>query len=104
MYDIYNSVNLTSTILCNYNLDFCRNQQLTHTIANMEQHVFSKRNKYFASISDNGVLKVWDTETQELKCDYIPNLQTSAPCTSLIWVTLAAQVCPDTHTYAYMLG
>lgn len=58
----------------------------------MEQHVFSKRNKYFASISDNGMLKVWDTETQELKCDYIPNLQTSAPCTSLIWATLAAQV------------
>lgn len=55
----------------------------------MEQHVFSKNNKYFASISENGVLKVWDTETQELKCDYIPNLQTSAPCTSLIWVTLA---------------
>lgn len=56
---------------------------------NMEQHVFSKNNKFFASISENGVLKVWDAETQTLKCDYIPNLQTSAPCTSFLWVTLA---------------
>lgn len=55
----------------------------------MAKHVFSRSNKYFASICDNGVLKVWDTETQDLKYDYVPNLQTSAPCTSLLWVSLS---------------
>lgn len=50
---------------------------------------FSPDNKLFALIDDQGVLKIWDTETNELKQEYTPNLHLSAPCTCLTWVTVS---------------
>ncbi|XP_014091928.3 WD repeat-containing protein 43 isoform X1 [Bactrocera oleae] len=53
-----------------------------------QQHVlsFSPNGKLFALINDQGILRIWDTETNELKQDYTPNLQLSGPCTALTWV------------------
>lgn len=59
------------------------------------EHVcdFSKNKKYFAAITEDGKLRVWNTETNELRCDYAPNLQISAPCTCLVWVIDQVTIC-----------
>ncbi|CAD7012948.1 unnamed protein product [Ceratitis capitata] len=53
-----------------------------------QQHVlsFSPDGKLFAFINDQGILRIWDTETNELKQEYTPNIQLSGPCTALTWV------------------
>uniref|UniRef100_A0A7G3B859 Putative wd40 domain protein n=1 Tax=Lutzomyia longipalpis TaxID=7200 RepID=A0A7G3B859_LUTLO len=56
----------------------------------MNQHAgaFSPDRKFFANISDDGKLKVWDVETNELKHDYATSIVNSSPCTCLTWITL----------------
>lgn len=53
-----------------------------------QQHVlsFSPNGKLFAFINDQGILRIWDTETNELKQEYTPNLQLSGSCSALTWV------------------
>lgn len=53
------------------------------------QHVseFSRDGKLFAFINSEGKLKVWDTEENQQKQEYIPNLHLSAPCTCFTWIT-----------------
>lgn len=70
------------------------------------QHVseFSFDGKLFAFISSEGKLKIWDTQANELKQDYTPNLHLSAPCTCMTWISVdkstqtSAKVC-----YAFFL-
>ncbi|XP_036333212.1 WD repeat-containing protein 43 [Rhagoletis pomonella] len=63
------------------------------------QHVlsFSPDGKLFAFINDQGILRIWDTETNELKQEYTPNLQLSGPCTALTWVIVASSSCELTE-------
>ncbi|XP_053966510.1 WD repeat-containing protein 43 [Anastrepha ludens] len=46
---------------------------------------FSPDAKLFAFINDQGILRIWDTDTNELKQEYTPNLQLSGPCTACTW-------------------
>lgn len=52
------------------------------------QHVlgFSPNGKYFALINDQGILRIWNTNTNELRQEYTPNLHLSAPCSALLWI------------------
>ncbi|KAH8402003.1 hypothetical protein KR009_009087 [Drosophila setifemur] len=44
----------------------------------------------FASVDEQGILRIWDTETNTLKQEFTPNLQVTGPCTALTWISLAA--------------
>ncbi|XP_073814070.1 WD repeat-containing protein 43 [Musca autumnalis] len=56
-----------------------------------DQHVlgFSPDGKLFALINDQGILKIWDTDTNELKQEYTPNLHLSGPCSALVWISVS---------------
>ncbi|KAI8128960.1 hypothetical protein FF38_09843 [Lucilia cuprina] len=56
------------------------------------QHVlgFSPNGKLFALINDQGILRIWDTDTNELKQEYTPNLHLSGPCSALVWISVVA--------------
>ncbi|KAI8035678.1 hypothetical protein M5D96_011428 [Drosophila gunungcola] len=44
----------------------------------------------FASVDEQGILRIWDTETNTLKQEFTPNLQVSGPCTALTWISVAS--------------
>ncbi|XP_017132970.1 WD repeat-containing protein 43 [Drosophila elegans] len=44
----------------------------------------------FASVDEQGILRIWDTETNTLKQEFTPNLQVSGPCTALTWLSVAS--------------
>lgn len=56
------------------------------------QHVlgFSPNGKLFAIINDQGILKIWDTDSNELKQEYTPNLHLAGPCSALVWISVAS--------------
>ncbi|EDX06254.1 GD10611 [Drosophila simulans] len=43
----------------------------------------------FASVDEQGVLRIWNTETNTLYQEFTPNLQLSGSCTALTWVSVA---------------
>uniref|UniRef100_A0A336KSR8 CSON015286 protein n=1 Tax=Culicoides sonorensis TaxID=179676 RepID=A0A336KSR8_CULSO len=47
---------------------------------------FSSDGKLFAYIDEAGKLKIWDTERNLLKQEYIPNLHLASPITCLKWI------------------
>ncbi|XP_022900678.2 WD repeat-containing protein 43 [Onthophagus taurus] len=47
---------------------------------------FSKDGKYFATLSVDGKLKIWNTLSNKLEQEYIPNCHLSCPCTCLQFV------------------
>ncbi|XP_034479036.1 WD repeat-containing protein 43 [Drosophila innubila] len=51
----------------------------------------SNGGKLFAVIDEQGVLRIWDTETNALKQEFTPGILVSGPCTALTWVTLGAE-------------
>ncbi|XP_037952557.1 WD repeat-containing protein 43-like [Teleopsis dalmanni] len=57
-------------------------------MANFGQHVsgFSPDGKLFALICEQGTLRIWDTDTNELKQEYAPNLQVVGQCCTLTWL------------------
>lgn len=50
---------------------------------------FSSDGKLFAYIDDSGKLKIWDTEKNQLKQEYVPNLHLASPITCLKWIEVA---------------
>ncbi|XP_030387847.1 WD repeat-containing protein 43 [Scaptodrosophila lebanonensis] len=46
--------------------------------------------KLFTLIDEQGILRIWDTETNLLKQEYTPNFHLTGPCNALTWVTVAA--------------
>jgi U3 small nucleolar RNA-associated protein 5 len=56
------------------------------------QHLksFSPDRKLFATIIDDGKLKVWDVEKHNLKQEYVPNLHLTTPCTAFKWIQLGS--------------
>lgn len=44
--------------------------------------------KLFALVDDQGILRIWDTETNTQKQEFTANLHASGPCTALTWVTV----------------
>lgn len=53
---------------------------------NINNSAFSPDIKYYASITAEGKLKIWDTENNALKQEFTPNLHLSSPCTCLQWI------------------
>lgn len=51
----------------------------------------SNGGKLFAAVDEQGILRIWDTETNTLKQECTPGLSVSGPCTSLTWVTVAPE-------------
>lgn len=50
---------------------------------------FSPDRKLFAIIQNDGKLKIWDVEKNQLKLEYVPNLHLSTPCSALKWILLS---------------
>lgn len=50
---------------------------------------FSPDRKLFATIQNDGKLKIWDVEKNKLAQEYVPNLHLSTPCTALKWIKLS---------------
>lgn len=55
----------------------------------MAEAAFSEDGKYYSLISQDGRLKIWDTETNVLKQEYTPDLHLSSPPTCLQWILVA---------------
>lgn len=53
--------------------------------------VFSRDGKYLAYCGNDGKLKIWETATNRLKQEYVPNLHLSSPCSVLEWITVSHQ-------------
>lgn len=50
---------------------------------------FSPNGKFFAVLNKtDGNLKIWDSESNQLTQEYIPNLHLSVPCTCFIWISV----------------
>lgn len=54
--------------------------------SSIQSRCFSQHGNLFALVNDQGILRIWDTETNELKQEYTPNLHLSGPCNTVIWV------------------
>ncbi|XP_063698857.1 WD repeat-containing protein 43 [Culicoides brevitarsis] len=50
---------------------------------------FSSDGKFFAYIDEAGKLKIWDTEKNQLRQEYVPNLHLASPITCLKWIEVA---------------
>lgn len=48
---------------------------------------FSPDLELLAVCDRNGKLKIWETSTNRLQQEYVPNLHLDAPCTALQWIT-----------------
>lgn len=55
-------------------------------MVNVNASAFSPDLKHYANISNDGKLKIWDTENNVLKQEFTPNLHLNAPCTCLQWM------------------
>lgn len=53
---------------------------------------FSVDCKYFAQITIDGKIKIWDTASNALKQEFTPNLHLTTPCTCLHWIHSKSQV------------
>ncbi|XP_013199209.2 WD repeat-containing protein 43 [Amyelois transitella] len=52
----------------------------------MGESAFSEDGKYYSNISQDGRLRIWDTETNVLKQEYTPDLHLTSPPSCLKWV------------------
>ncbi|KAI9583358.1 hypothetical protein GQX74_005106 [Glossina fuscipes] len=53
---------------------------------------YSPDGKLFANIDVQGILRIFDTDTSELKQEYTPNLHLSGPCSALLWIVTFTSV------------
>lgn len=60
----------------------------------MAEAAFSEDGKYYSAISQDGRLRIWDTETNVLKQEYTPDLHLTAPPSCLQWITIATSKSP----------
>ncbi|XP_049882191.1 WD repeat-containing protein 43 [Pectinophora gossypiella] len=61
----------------------------------MAETAFSEDGKYFSAISQDGRLRIWDTETNVLKQEYTPDLHLTSPPSCLQWISVAQSVTPQ---------
>ncbi|XP_043502426.1 WD repeat-containing protein 43-like [Polistes fuscatus] len=54
-------------------------------------NAFSQDGQYFAHCGIDGKLKIWETATNRLKQEYIPNLHLNSPCSVLCWISVNIQ-------------
>ncbi|XP_045457412.1 WD repeat-containing protein 43 [Melitaea cinxia] len=60
----------------------------------MAEAAFSEDGKYYSAISQDGRLRIWDTETNVLKQEYTPDLHLSSPPSCLQWLTVSSTASP----------
>lgn len=63
----------------------------------MAEAMFSEDGKYYSTITKDGRLKIWDTETNVLKQEYTPDLHLTSPPTCLQWTTVSQSVVSEKH-------
>ncbi|CAG5059940.1 unnamed protein product [Parnassius apollo] len=61
----------------------------------MADAAFSDDGKYYSTISQDGRLKIWDTETNVLKQEYTPDLHLTSPPSCLQWLNVTRSVSPQ---------
>ncbi|XP_045781025.1 WD repeat-containing protein 43 [Maniola jurtina] len=61
----------------------------------MAEAAFSEDGKYYSIITQDGRLKIWDTETNILKQEYTPDLHLSSPPTCLQWISVSLSASPQ---------
>lgn len=49
---------------------------------------YSPDGKLHAFINSEGKLKIWDTETSDLRQEFVPKLHLSVPFTCFTWITI----------------
>lgn len=47
---------------------------------------FDSEGRYFAKINEDGILKIWDTASNSLEQEYVPDIHLASPCTCLQFV------------------
>lgn len=60
---------------------------------------YSLDGKFYASISYDGKLKIWDTETSDLRQEFVPQLHLTVPFTCLTWINVDHTGFPQKVTY-----
>ncbi|XP_014203464.1 WD repeat-containing protein 43 [Copidosoma floridanum] len=60
-------------------------------MASISHCAFSHDTQYLAFCSTDGKLKIWETSTNRLKQEFVPNLHLSSPCSVLEWITVGTQ-------------
>ncbi|KPJ02027.1 WD repeat-containing protein 43 [Papilio xuthus] len=80
----------------------------------MADAAFSGDGKYYSALTQDGRLRIWDTETNVLKQEYTPDLHLTAPPLCLQWISVTRSVSPqkggrrksisDNETQAIALG
>lgn len=53
----------------------------------MAEAAFSDDGKYYSAITQDGRLRIWDTETNTIKNEYTPDLHLSSPPSCLQWIS-----------------
>ncbi|KAJ8680421.1 hypothetical protein QAD02_016208 [Eretmocerus hayati] len=52
---------------------------------------FSNNGQFLANCGTDGKLKIWETSTNRLKQEFVPNLHLQSPCSSLGWIVVGTQ-------------
>lgn len=53
---------------------------------------FSNTGHYYAHISDDGKLRIWDVHSCTLKQEYTPDVHLTSPFTDLHWISSSKKV------------
>ncbi|XP_046974360.1 WD repeat-containing protein 43 [Vanessa cardui] len=61
----------------------------------MAEAAFSKDGKYYSAITQDGRLRIWDTETNLLEQEYTPNLHLTSPPSCLQWISVTSTTSPQ---------
>lgn len=68
-------------------------------LENMAEAAFSEDGKYYSTISQDGRLKIWDTETNVFKQEYTPDLHLSSPPSCLQWINVTLTAVSTTRGF-----
>ncbi|XP_014608429.1 PREDICTED: WD repeat-containing protein 43-like [Polistes canadensis] len=67
-------------------------------MANTICTAFSQDGQYLVHCGIDGKIKIWETETNKLKQEYIPNQYLNSPCNVLSWISVNIQATNATHS------
>lgn len=69
----------------------------------MAEAAFSDDGKYYSAISQDGRLRIWDTETNVLKQEYTPDLHLTSPPSCLQWISATLSAVRTTRGFYNLL-
>lgn len=65
----------------------------------MAEAAFSDDGKYYSAITQDGRLRIWDTETNVLKQEYTPDLHLTSPPSCLQWISASQSLVRTTRGF-----